>query len=230
MKRFGIILIILLCILFGGFLLYQRKKSKFKVNPAPRKPTDIKLKEIATQIKGTSTTPIYILNNFLSETECNNIIAELQSKLSPSSLTRTDPNDPYFRTSSTGVFTNTKYQRDIDKKMSDIIVAEKNEKPQIQHYDISQQFKPHWDAFDPKYDKEYYDRGQRSWTFLIYLNDVDEGGETFFPNLFETITPQMGRAVIWYNLDKNGDLDRDTLHEGKPIIRGEKYIITKWFN
>ena len=65
---------------------------------------------------------------------------------------------------------------------------------------------------------------------MTYLNNVEEGGETHFPELGETIVPKLGRAVIWYNLDKNGDLDRDTLHQGKPIIKGEKYIITKWFN
>ena len=37
-------------------------------------------------------------------------------------------------------------------------------------------------------------------------------------------------AKIENVLDKNGDLDRNTLHQGKPIIKGEKYIITKWFN
>ena len=227
MKRLRIILIIL-CVILGCFVVYKIGKSRFTY-PTPRNPTDTILRKIATEIKGTSITPIYIIDNFLSPDECNNIIKEMIPQLTPSSLTRQDPTDPYFRTSSTGIFYNTNYQNKIDKKLSDIIIAETSETPQVQHYDISQQFKPHWDAFDPEYDKDFYDRGQRSWTFMIYLNNVDEGGETFFPKLSETLVPQLGRAVIWYNLNKNGDLDRDTLHEGKPIIRGEKYIITKWF-
>lgn len=188
------------------------------------------LKSMATEIKGNSETPIYIIDEFLSPTICDNIIGELKSKLEPSTLTRNDSTDPYFRTSSTGIFSKSSTQDFVNKKMSNIILAKKSETPQIQHYDISQEFKAHWDGFDSKHDKKFYDKGQRSWTFMIYLNNVEEGGETHFPKLGETIVPKLGRAVIWYNLDKNGDLDRDTLHQGKPIIKGEKYIITKWFN
>ena len=236
-KVVKIALILFVCIILG-VILYNTinttlnyDKSVFNTQKVSRRQlAEPGLKSMATEIRGNSESPIYIIDEFLSPTICENIIKELQSNLEPSTLTRDDPTDPYFRTSSTGIFSKTSTQDFVDKKMSDIILAKKSETPQIQHYDISQEFKPHWDGFDPKYDKKFYDKGQRSWTFMIYLNNVEEGGETHFPKLGETIVPKLGRAVIWYNLDKNGDLDRDTLHQGKPIVKGEKYIITKWFN
>lgn len=230
--------ILFVCIIIMVFtlILYNTTKLKFQKNVfdtqkvSRRQLAEPSLKSIATETKGNVKTPIYIVDEFLSSTICDTIIEELKSKLKPSTLTRNDPTDPNFRTSSTGLFYKSMTQDLVNKKMSDIILAKKSENPQIQHYDISQEFKAHWDGFDPKHDKEFFDRGQRSWTFMIYLNNVEEGGETHFPNLGETIIPKLGRAVIWYNLDKNGDLDRDTLHQGKPIIKGEKFIITKWFN
>lgn len=236
-KVVKIAIILFVCIILG-VILYNTintklnyDKSVFNTQKVSRRQlAEPGLKSMATEIRGNSESPIYIIDEFLSPTICENVIKELKSNLEPSTLTRDDPTDPYFRTSSTGIFSKTSTQDFVDKKMSDIILAKKSETPQIQHYDISQEFKPHWDGFDPKYDKKFYDKGQRSWTFMIYLNNVEEGGETHFPKLGETIVPKLGRAVIWYNLDKNGDLDRDTLHQGKPIVKGEKYIITKWFN
>jgi prolyl 4-hydroxylase len=225
-----IILLLIIPIVIGVIILYKKKNVFYTQEVADRKLSEPFLKSMATEIRGSLGSPIYIIDNFLSIDICNNIIDELKTKLKPSKLTRENPTDPYFRTSSTAIFSNSKTQEFVNKKMEDIIVAKKSEIPQIQHYNVSQEFKAHWDGFDPKYDKKFYDRGQRSWTFMIYLNNVEEGGETYFPKLYETIIPKMGRAVIWYNLDKNGDLDRNTLHQGKPIIKGEKYIITKWFN
>lgn len=233
--KIGIILFISILIGIAVVILLNNKNNGVEnvfitQKVSHRQVAEPLLKSMATETKGNSKTPLYIIDEFLSPTICNNIIKELKSKLEPSTLTRNDPTDPYFRTSSTGIFSKSSTQDFVNKKMSDIILAKKSETPQIQHYDISQEFKPHWDGFDPIYDKKFYDKGQRSWTFMIYLNNVEEGGETHFPELGETIVPKLGRAVIWYNLDKNGDLDRDTLHQCKPIIKGEKYIITKWFN
>jgi prolyl 4-hydroxylase len=58
------------------------------------------------------------------------------------------------------------------------------EAPQVMHYAGGQEFKPHFDFLDPQQPGEARDlaaRGQRIATFLLYLNDDDEGGETIFP-------------------------------------------------
>lgn len=76
-----------------------------------------------------------------------------------------------------------------------------------------------------------YTDNPRKITVMVYLNDVEEGGETHFPyqNLF--FTPKTGRAVIWWNypdysLTKQAELS--TLHEGMMVTKGEKWALTQW--
>jgi prolyl 4-hydroxylase len=103
---------------------------------------------------------------------------------------------------------------------------------QGQHYVIGQEFKQHTDFFEPGTD-EYLlhtsSKGNRTWTFMVYLNDVLEGGGTRFIDLKHMIQPQRGRAVIWNNLKEDGTPNYKTLHAGMPVIAGHKTIITKWF-
>ena len=46
--------------------------------------------------------------------------------------------------------------------------------------------------------------GQRTWTFMVYLNDVEEGGHTAFVNIGLFIPPKRGMAVLWNNLKADG--------------------------
>ena len=71
--------------------------------------------------------------------------------------------------------------------------------------------------------------GQRTWTTMVYLNDVEEGGETYFKHLKLKIKPQKGLLLAWNNLFFNGIPNYKTLHEALPPISGDKYIITKWW-
>jgi prolyl 4-hydroxylase len=105
------------------------------------------------------------------------------------------------------------------------------EPSQGQYYDIAQEFKPHTDYFEP-YELERNSTptlGQRTWTFMIYLNDVESGGETEFVNVGLKIPPKAGTAVLWNNLRRDGTPNYDTLHHGTPVRAGYKAIITKWF-
>ena len=57
---------------------------------------------------------------------------------------------------------------------------------QVIHYSVGQEYRPHFDAYDLATEKgrRYCERGgQRLVAALIYLSDVDEGGETGFPRL-----------------------------------------------
>jgi hypothetical protein len=60
-------------------------------------------------------------------------------------------------------------------------------------------------------------------TWMFYLNDVDEGGETEFLYLNKRIKPRTGRLVIW-------PASYTHAHRGNPPLTGEKYIITSWLN
>ena len=67
-------------------------------------------------------------------------------------------------------------------------------------------------------------------TVFLYLNDVEEGGETKFNRLDKVVTPKRGRAVIWpsvQNMDPH-TIDPRTSHEAMPVIKGIKYGANAW--
>jgi hypothetical protein len=64
---------------------------------------------------------------------------------------------------------------------------------------------------------------------MIYLNNVESGGETEFPELNKKFKPKKGLAVVWKNSDGTGKENPATLHAGRPVKKGKKIIITKWY-
>ena len=74
--------------------------------------------------------------------------------------------------------------------------------------------------------------GPRILTFFLYLNDVEEGGGTRFPELNPplTISPKRGRALLWPSVlnsnPMNSDLRMD--HEALPVITGTKFGTNAW--
>ena len=65
------------------------------------------------------------------------------------------------------------------------------------------------------------DYGSRAFVFSIYLNDVEEGGETEFLHFSKRVKPKKGRIVIWPSAFPY-------LHRGNSPLSGEKYILTSW--
>ncbi|MDO6692899.1 2OG-Fe(II) oxygenase [Aliiglaciecola sp. 3_MG-2023] len=177
------------------------------------------------------------INNFLSEQECDALIALTKTKLRPSEIPERE-GDAYqkFRTSSTCdlPFTKDPLAQEIDEKIIDTLGLGFGEKEviQAQHYAVGQEFKAHCDYFLPgTNDFKIYSKngGQRTWTFMVYLNEDCEGGETEFIKLGRKFKPTRGMALVWNNLLPNGSINTDTLHHAHPITRGEKVVITKWF-
>lgn len=179
-------------------------------------------------------TSLQFYPKFLTATECEELICLMQGLLRPSTITQPDP-DPEFRTSSTAHLSNELLGKssNINFRISNVLALDPTwgEPLQGQRYSISQQFKPHTDYFEGQDIKKHFTAllGQRSWTFMAYLNEPKEGGSTWFPRLGCSITPQIGMGLAWPNQLSNGQCNPDTLHSGQPIIQGEKYIITKWF-
>ena len=100
------------------------------------------------------------------------------------------------------------------------------EQVQIVHYRPGQQYKPHFDACN-----DGCDGGKdmpRTKTVMFYLNTVEEGGHTRFPNAGVSVTPKRGRAVHWYNIDDNNHNLPCAFHGADPVIRGEKWGATVW--
>ncbi|MCP3734807.1 2OG-Fe(II) oxygenase [Sphingomonas sp. RP10(2022)] len=103
---------------------------------------------------------------------------------------------------------------------------------QGQRYAQGQEFKLHTDFFEANHPDTLTNAtrcGQRTWTAMIYLNEPEAGGETFFHYLDHDFVPQTGTMLCWNNRDAEGKANPFTLHQGKPVIAGTKYIVTKWF-
>ena len=66
-----------------------------------------------------------------------------------------------------------------------------------------------------------FDNEARAFVFSIYLNDVEEGGETEFLHFSKRVKPKTGRIVIW-------PAGFPYVHRGNPPLSGEKYILTSW--
>jgi prolyl 4-hydroxylase len=105
------------------------------------------------------------------------------------------------------------------------------EPAQVLHYAVGQRFKQHYDFLDPAnpaYADSLRQFGQRIATFLIYLNDGYEGGETAFPAIGINYRAEEGDALFFANVTRDGAPDRQTLHAGMPPSSGEKWVFSQW--
>src|SRR6185503_17056751 len=178
---------------------------------------------------------LYTAEGFLEPEECEALIAIIRDQLRPSTVSsEAGHGQSAFRTSRTCDLTGAEPEvRALDEKICgamgiDPALAEPS---QGQLYDVTQEFKAHTDYFEP-YELERNSTptlGQRTWTFMVYLNDVESGGETAFVNVGLIIPPRAGMAVLWNNLRADSTPNYDTLHHGMPVKAGRKAIITKWF-
>ena len=64
---------------------------------------------------------------------------------------------------------------------------------------------------------------------MVYLNDVEEGGHTLFPQIKLQFKPVAGSALIWNNLWPDGKENYWTSHEALPPVSGQKFIATQWY-
>jgi hypothetical protein len=73
-------------------------------------------------------------------------------------------------------------------------------------------------------------QGVRILTMFLYLNDVEEGGETRFSNMDINVAPKRGRAVLWPSVLNEAPNVRDdrTEHEALTVTKGVKYGANAW--
>lgn len=206
---------------FARARLSQQVSARLDANPGVRK-----AKVDAAQI--------YYCPGFLNDAECDALIGLIDTNRRPSTLLAPSE-DPNFRTSeSCDLDRWSPLVRPIDERMAALvgIPPEHGETMQGQRYAPGQQFRPHYDWFNEG--QEYWTAmkasgGQRTWTTMIYLNQVDEGGATWFPQAGLRVAPKRGLLLAWNNMKPDGSPNMATLHEGSPVVKGVKYVITKWF-
>ena len=173
---------------------------------------------------------IVVLDNVLSDQECNELIEFSKDNLKRSKISSSgegEVND--IRTSSSMFFQGNENDilEKLEKRISAImcIPIEHAEGIQILKYTPGQEYKAHFDFF---HSASKAAKNNRISTLVIYLNDVEEGGETYFPKLNLSISPKKGSAVYFEYFYNNEDLNELTLHGGAPVIKGEKWVATQW--
>ena len=182
---------------------------------------------------------VYEFPNLLTDEECNKIIELSKDKIKRSTVIgESQKNDiSTIRTSSNTFLNNSidPLMKQINDKIYSIIKinTENYEDLQVVQYKPGQFYKAHWDACDPKKDErcnlDVLKGGLRFATFIIYLNDDMEGGETEIPLINKKIEPEKGKGILFFNLE-NDLLNRRELskHAGLPPTKGEKWMCNKW--
>lgn len=166
---------------------------------------------------------------FLSESECKHIALTAADLLSPSTVV--DPasgrqiQNP-IRTSYEAVIGPTREDlviRAINLRIAALsgTSVEQGESLTILRYTPGQQYRLHLDTIQGA-------KNQRILTVLLYLNQGFEGGETVFPNLNLSITPKVGDAILFANVDSTGMPEQSSCHAGLPVKRGHKWLATRW--
>lgn len=177
---------------------------------------------------------LFQLPGFMTPAECAEMCALIDADAKPSPVfaekagksRRTsysgdfDPWDPFVLA----------IQRRIDELLG--IPGEYGETIQGQRYQVGQEFPLHFDWF--RTDAPYWPRqqetgGQRSWTAMVFLNDVEGGGKTDFPALGVAVEPERGALLAWNNATPEGYSNEWTVHSGMPVTEGVKYIVTRWY-
>jgi prolyl 4-hydroxylase len=167
---------------------------------------------------------IVVLGNVLSHEECDELIELSKDRIKRSKIGSSREVDQ-LRTSSSMFFEEAENDvvARVEKRISQImnIPVEHGDGLQVLNYKIGQEYKAHYDFFKSA-------KNPRLSTLVMYLNDVELGGETFFPELNFSVSPQKGMAVYFEYFYDDQTLNDKTLHGGAPVIIGDKWAATQW--
>lgn len=177
---------------------------------------------------------IFQHRRFVAQDLAAELIALIDAGRRPSTIAD-DNGDAYFRTSETcDLDAGLPAVQRIETLLAELagIDPAYGEPLQGQRYAEGQEFKAHTDYFTPggrDFEKYCALSGNRTWTFMVYLNDVDAGGATRFKMIDKTFQPDAGKLLCWNNRLPGGAVNPATLHHGMKVRKGVKYVITKWY-
>ncbi|HYD80251.1 MAG TPA: 2OG-Fe(II) oxygenase [Paucimonas sp.] len=181
---------------------------------------------------------IVLLGNVLSEEECDALAAHCDARWARSPVVAEGDggNQVHAHRTSRGAMLR-RSETELIARIEDRLArlarwpVERGEGMQVLRYETGNEYRAHYDWFDPELPgprKHLEHGGQRVGTFVIYLNDVEQGGGTAFPSLGLEVQPKKGGAVFFANTDAHGAPDRHTLHAGMPVVKGVKMVANKW--
>ena len=196
-------------------------------------------KKIADNVTLFSSDPIiYVVDDFISADECQEFINCSKDKLQPATVVGLD-NEQKLK-DRTNEFAWLEHHanesiHEVSKRLSILVQMpiRNAEMFQVVHYERGTEYKPHFDSFDQSTElgKKYWEPGgQRMITALIYLNDVEDGGATYFPELNISINPKKGNVLVFHNtISETTNINPRSLHAGMPVSSGEKWAANLWF-
>ncbi|GAB4818415.1 hypothetical protein N2152v2_005461 [Parachlorella kessleri] len=197
---------------------------------------------------------IFLYENLLSEEECDHIINLAAPHVQPSGVLNSATGR--LELSQSRVSHGTWLRRGHDEVVADIehriahesLFPAGNQEPmQVLLYkgEENGKYDGHYDAFFDQQSME--NGGNRVATMLLFLSDVEEGGETVFPNLpapagdngpeFSecarhslAVKPRKGSALLFHNVQPSGELERRSFHTSCPVTKGVKWSAPKWIH
>jgi prolyl 4-hydroxylase len=181
---------------------------------------------------------VALLCDVLSDEECDRLIEIGRDRVQRSSVVDPDSGSEVLidARKSEGAFVDGSTDAlvaTIDRRLAEFVrqPVENGEDLHILRYGVGGEYRPHFDYFPEEQagSKNHMQRdGQRIATLILYLNEVEQGGDTTFPAIGLTIHPRRGAALYFEYVNELGQTDPRTLHAGTPVERGEKWIATKW--
>lgn len=198
---------------------------------------------VIRHIYGNNEYSMYEIEDLLTEKECKMIIDHSKNEMRPSGVMSANQHSN-VRTSTNTFLKLNKFEKNssIYKLLNKIdrITQQISNKPiinqeplQVVKYEPNQEYKEHYDCCvpmdSPICKRDTMLHGLRFSTLLIYLNDVEEGGETYFPLLNSKFKPKLGKAIYFFNLTPNQkEYHILSKHAGLPPTKGNKWVCNKW--
>jgi prolyl 4-hydroxylase len=240
--KLKLFLLFCLCICCYFLITYEKSNNK-KTDTQPQM-------NIIKRSFNDNNYTIYIIENILTDDECNTIMHQSIPHLKRSgtisknsvSNTRTSYNtflkhDMFQKEKDTIAYAHSTLS--ILDKIDNICVniskkPKVNQEPlQVVRYQKSQYYNPHYDCCVPIESdlckQDYTNGGFRYSTLLIYLNDVEDGGETEFPLINFKMKPKRGCGIYFFNVTKSENtFHKLSKHAALPLQKGEKWVCNKW--
>jgi prolyl 4-hydroxylase len=175
---------------------------------------------------------IAVAENFVSHDICDWLVHAARNSLGPSTS--------YDRANQRSVASHKVATPELDMVVTSVILRiaaltgvpiNGKEGASVLRYQPGEQFEPHYDFLDPRLTpslaQDIRNSGQRVITFIIYLSEDFDGGETYFPKVGYRFKGRKGDAVLFRNVDAAGEPDYAALHAGLAPTRGEKWAFVR---
>lgn len=202
-------------------------------------PYDNRMPSPIRKVVSLSSPQIVVYDNFINDEEIQYLKAAVHGRLERSSVVGDGRGQVVGNRTSAGAFIEAGSHpilRRLEKRIEQVCgwPVIHGEAMQVLHYTGVEEYQPHFDFFEPQNpaeEKMYAEQGNRVGTMLLYMNDVEEGGSTYFPKLDLAVHPRKG-AALWFayldNIVQDAVPDYRTEHAGLPMVSGTKWIATKW--